>query len=142
MAATTLAHGRQQDLAAREVKTMRSSPAKGKPAEKDGDVELIAALLNRVSAKAEPAGEEALRRAGAGGTQQRATAAEQKKNRKTAGMRESAASRPVDSTELQLKRCASLGFFESEMCRFRVCSGRWGSDPACPDSAQVSAVVP
>lgn len=38
---------------------------------------------------------------------------------------------PGDSTESLLRRCKQLGFLEGEFCRWRMCSGRWDSDPAC-----------
>jgi hypothetical protein len=43
-----------------------------------------------------------------------------------------------ESTESLVKRCQALGFFEGELCRLRICSGHWGSDPACPSSNQAS----
>lgn len=36
-----------------------------------------------------------------------------------------------DSTEFLLERCKSLGFIEGQLCRWRICSGRWDSDAAC-----------
>lgn len=36
-----------------------------------------------------------------------------------------------ESTASLLKRCHALGFMEGEFCRWRICSGRWDSDPAC-----------
>ena len=36
------------------------------------------------------------------------------------------------STEALVKRCRALGLLEGELCRVRICSGLWGSDPACP----------
>jgi hypothetical protein len=42
---------------------------------------------------------------------------------------------PGDSTESLLKRCKQLGFLEGELCRWRMCTGRWNSDPACGGKA-------
>lgn len=36
-----------------------------------------------------------------------------------------------DSTESLLERCKSLGFIEGQLCRWRICSGRWDTDAAC-----------
>lgn len=36
-----------------------------------------------------------------------------------------------ESTESLLQRCRALGLVEGEFCRWRICSGRWDSDPAC-----------
>ncbi|WP_211463069.1 hypothetical protein [Collimonas silvisoli] len=36
-----------------------------------------------------------------------------------------------DSTGGLLQRCKQLGLIEGELCRWRICSGRWDSDPSC-----------
>jgi hypothetical protein len=36
-----------------------------------------------------------------------------------------------DSTDGLLQRCKQLGLIEGELCRWRICSGRWDSDPSC-----------
>jgi hypothetical protein len=36
-----------------------------------------------------------------------------------------------DSTAQLLARCKQLGLIEGMLCRSRICSGRWESDPAC-----------
>lgn len=36
----------------------------------------------------------------------------------------------------RVKECGKRGFFEDQLCRWRVCDGHWGKDPACPASAQ------
>ncbi|WP_257803456.1 phage tail protein [Burkholderia glumae] len=35
----------------------------------------------------------------------------------------------------RVKECGTRGFFEDQLCRWRVCDGHWGKDPACPNSA-------
>ncbi|WP_246796577.1 phage tail protein [Burkholderia perseverans] len=35
----------------------------------------------------------------------------------------------------RVKECGQRGFFEDQLCRWRVCDGHWGKDPACPSSA-------
>lgn len=35
----------------------------------------------------------------------------------------------------QVAECDKNGFFKGQICRWRVCSGRWGTDPSCPSSA-------
>jgi hypothetical protein len=47
----------------------------------------------------------------------------------------------VSTTEL-VRRCKTLGFFESLLCRMRVCSNLWGKDPACPQSSAPNASTP
>jgi hypothetical protein len=36
-----------------------------------------------------------------------------------------------DSTAGLLQRCKQLGMIEGELCRWRICSGRWDTDTAC-----------
>lgn len=38
----------------------------------------------------------------------------------------------------QVKACGDRGFFEDQLCRWRVCDGHWGTDPACPSAARAS----
>jgi hypothetical protein len=38
----------------------------------------------------------------------------------------------------QVKACGEQGFFEDQLCRWRVCDGHWGKDPACPAAARAS----
>nr|WKF61071.1 hypothetical protein HUO10_005598 [Paraburkholderia busanensis] len=35
----------------------------------------------------------------------------------------------------RVKECSQRGFFEDQLCRWRVCDGHWGKDPACPGAA-------
>ncbi|HEX7912243.1 MAG TPA: hypothetical protein VF534_29720 [Paraburkholderia sp.] len=35
----------------------------------------------------------------------------------------------------RVKECGQRGFFEDQLCRWRVCDGHWGKDPSCPGSA-------
>lgn len=39
----------------------------------------------------------------------------------------------------QLKACEKGNFFEAQACHWRVCSGHWGKDAACPSPAPASA---
>lgn len=43
---------------------------------------------------------------------------------------------PAASLADQVKDCGTRGFFEDQLCRWRVCDGHWGTDPACPNAAQ------
>lgn len=130
----------------RPVATAAARQAPGgaakKTGEKDGDVELIAALLNRVSSKTDAAVGHAVRKPRPDEVRNSTVSATQKKSRKNGGSRESASPRLVDTAQAQLERCNTLGFFEAEMCRLRMCTGRWGNDPGCPEYAQNSNVAP
>lgn len=105
---------------------------------KDDDVNLIAALLARVSPHAEAAGKQ--------GGHKRTVASPSHAG--TVGQNQIASNRDVvirsdgDTTESLLKRCKSLGFFEGELCRIRICSSLWGKDPACPATEQVASPNP
>ncbi|TKC88313.1 hypothetical protein FAZ69_14285 [Trinickia terrae] len=52
-----------------------------------------------------------------------------------------AAQQPADKAQAkkslaeQVKECGTRGFFEEELCRWRVCDGHWGKDPACPNAS-------
>ena len=39
--------------------------------------------------------------------------------------------RQEEETAELLQRCKQLGLIEGMLCRSRICSGRWDSDPAC-----------
>lgn len=47
--------------------------------------------------------------------------------------------KPGDSTASLLQRCKKLGLIEGELCRWRICSDRWDSDPACKSATQAKA---
>ncbi|AKJ28547.1 hypothetical protein [Caldimonas brevitalea] len=42
---------------------------------------------------------------------------------------------PLPTSEL-VRRCMTLGWLESQLCRARICSGQWGVDAACPTAQQ------
>ncbi len=126
-------------LSEKTSRTLKPVAAAGKPAE-DGDVELIAALLNRVAPRAEQPERDSVRKPGARETRVRNAATPAgKKSESKRGNTLLAAS---ESTETLLKRCQTKSFFEAELCRFRTCSGRWESEPACSDTPQAAPVIP
>ncbi|CAG9206450.1 Tail fiber protein [Paraburkholderia sabiae] len=96
----------------KESKTAAASRAKkqnGKQdAKDDSDADLLAALV----ARTKPASAKADKAADA-----------------------QAASKKVNSTATLAERineCGQHGFFEEQLCRWRVCDGHWGKDPHCP----------
>jgi hypothetical protein len=104
---------------------------------KDEDVDLIAALLSRVSRQDALAKEVKHKKAGTSTTQS-ATAGSAKRQSKPDPSRDIVTRADGDTTEDLLKRCKALGFFEGELCRVRICSSLWGKDPACPAPEQVA----
>jgi hypothetical protein len=56
-----------------------------------------------------------------------------------AGARASKSATPGNaSLAQQVKACGERGFFEDQLCRWRVCDGHWGKDPACPSTARAN----
>jgi hypothetical protein len=96
---------------------------------KDGDVDLIAALIARVTP---PDTNVKDSKPGVTVTPPAKQPASQPKHKSTDPGRDVIAKTNEESTENLVKRCKTLGFFEGELCRVRICSKLWGVDPACP----------
>ncbi|MBR8458694.1 phage tail protein [Burkholderia dolosa] len=92
--------------------TTRTASAKSSVKD-DPDADLLAALV----ARTKPADKQAA-----------AAPKAQPVSAKTAATGGSLASR--------VKECSERGFFEDQLCRWRVCDGHWGKDPACPTASQ------
>ncbi|MDN7179276.1 phage tail protein [Caballeronia sp. SEWSISQ10-4 2] len=109
---------RQDVREARDSKTSRyetlAAQNKKRPAAQnagkleDQDVDLLAALVSRTKPYTPPA------------TDKRDTAAAKLSAKADAGL------------AARLKECGKDNFFTDEICRWRVCDGHWGKDPACP----------
>ncbi|MGE5651771.1 MAG: hypothetical protein ACM34A_16370, partial [Bacillota bacterium] len=108
---------------------------------KDGDVDLIAALVSHVShgdsaqkenrkKTVKPATDARLYSAGTAGM---------KHERRSGSSRDIVVRNDGDSTEALVARCRALGLIEGELCRVRICSGLWGIDPACPGTPSADA---
>jgi len=91
----------------------------------DSDVDLIAALLSRVS-RSDSAGKNGSEARGA--SAQHASPISEKEQKRN---RDIVVRRPEDSTEALVRRCRELGLIEGELCRIRICSGNWGKESAC-----------
>ncbi|WP_027779355.1 hypothetical protein [Paraburkholderia caledonica] len=116
------AHGKKETVTAsagshRSGTTTAATQAKktkpGATSKDDSDADLLAALV----ARTKPADSKA------GGSSP------------TAKVPTSAAPGNAKLAE-RVKECGQRGFFEDQLCRWRVCDGHWGKDPACPGSAQ------
>ena len=55
----------------------------------------------------------------------------QRQDGTTAPVRDVVLRREEEETASLLQRCKQLGVIEAMLCRSRICSGRWDSDPAC-----------
>ena len=91
------------------VAQSKKSRAAGNAPKDDSDADLLAALV----ARTKPA------EAKAGDTPTKVSAA------------------APGNTKLadRVKECGQRGFFEDQLCRWRVCDGHWGKDPACPGAS-------
>lgn len=111
--------------AAREEKRKKAAEAKN-----DSDVDLIKALVARTP----EADKKSQARDGASGASGRKLAqGDAGTPPKHAGARnvDVVERSGKESTESLLQRCHALGFIEGELCRWRICSGRWDTDAAC-----------
>ncbi|MFM0504196.1 hypothetical protein [Paraburkholderia caffeinilytica] len=116
----TAAHGKKENASASNhhasaptavAQTKKSRPA-GNASKDDSDADLLAALV----ARTKPADTKA-----ADGN---------------AATKVSASAAPGNAKLAErVKECGQRGFFEDQLCRWRVCDGSWGKDPACPGSA-------
>ncbi|HZZ01699.1 hypothetical protein [Paraburkholderia sp.] len=116
----TAAHGKKESTAASNhhasaptaVAQTKKSRATGNASKDDSDADLLAALV----ARTKPADAKA-----ADGT---------------TATKVSASATPGNARLAErVKECGQRGFFEDQLCRWRVCDGHWGKDPACPGSA-------
>lgn len=126
---------------ARTVQTARHATPKSRQPHRaaarrkdDRDVDLIAALLTRVSA-ADTAGKSAK----SAGAPKGRNASAAPKNSSVADSsvkpnRDLVLNQAHESLSTLVRRCRTLGLVEGELCRLRICSGSWGKDPACPAS--------
>ncbi|KAE8758262.1 hypothetical protein FSO04_19475 [Paraburkholderia madseniana] len=93
------------------AQTKKSRPT-GNASKDDSDADLLAALV----ARTKPADA----KAADGSTATKVSASAAPGNAKLAE---------------RVKECGQRGFFEDQLCRWRVCDGHWGKDPACPGAA-------
>lgn len=105
---------------------------------KDEDVDLIAALLSRVSSTPKTSAKEGPNKATSAATASRkiSSSSVAKQERNQGGNRDIVVKAPEESIESLVKRCRALGFFEGELCRLRICSGMWDKNPACATNNQ------
>ncbi|AIO67315.1 hypothetical protein [Burkholderia oklahomensis] len=115
-AAARKRHDKTQATETAQAKKRRETGAK-KTGKDDPDADLLAALVARTK-PANPA-----------------DAAKTSAN--TASKKAAAATSASADTSLaaRVKECGERGFFEDQLCRWRVCENHWGKDPACPTSA-------
>ncbi|MFM0130076.1 hypothetical protein [Paraburkholderia sediminicola] len=116
----TAAHGKKESATASNhhasaptvVAQLKKSRPAGNASKDDSDADLLAALV----ARTKPADA----KAADGNTATKVSASATPGNAKLAE---------------RVKECGQRGFFEDQLCRWRVCDGHWGKDPACPGAA-------
>jgi hypothetical protein len=107
--ATASAGNRHASMPTAVAQSKKQRPG-GTASKDDSDADLLAALVARTKpADSKPAG-------GSATTKVSATPASAK-------------------LAERVKECGQRGFFEDQLCRWRVCDGHWGKDPACPGAS-------
>ncbi|RDJ99898.1 hypothetical protein [Paraburkholderia lacunae] len=111
--ATASASNRHASATSEVAQTRKSRTSKsGNESKDDSDADLLAALVARTKpADAKAAGGNAATKVSTSATPANAKLAE------------------------RVKECGQRGFFEDQLCRWRVCDGHWGKDPACPGAS-------
>ncbi|CAG9260929.1 hypothetical protein [Paraburkholderia caribensis] len=82
----------------------------------DSDADLLAALVARTKPASSKPGQPA--------------------DAQVASKKVSATGNPTATLAERINECGQHGFFEEQLCRWRVCDGHWGKDPHCPAAAQ------
>jgi hypothetical protein len=116
----TAAHGKKESASASNhhasaptaVAQTKKSRTAGNASKDDSDADLLAALV----ARTKPAD---------------AKASDDKTTTKVSASATPGSPRLAE----RVKECGQRGFFEDQLCRWRVCDGHWGKDPACPGAA-------
>lgn len=116
------------------AQTQKSHDTKTGKAHDDSDADLLAALVARTKPSTE-----AEQEAPAKPAQSKKSSAKQaaaKETSKEAPTKVAASTNAGDARLAdRVKECGQKGFFEDQLCRWRVCDGHWGKDPACPTAA-------
>ncbi|MCX4165017.1 MULTISPECIES: hypothetical protein [Paraburkholderia] len=112
------AHHASSATAVAQAKKPAARDAKS-GARTDSDADLLAALV----ARTKPAGA-------------KTDTAAAKSARAAKAAPPAAASAPATTLAQRVKECGARGFFDEQMCRWHVCDGHWGKDPACPNANQ------
>lgn len=100
------------------------------PAPPDSDVDLLEAVMARVSGQPSAAG----KTAGKASTAAKAsTKPVQSVKTGRAASKGEARAEPLSVAE-QVQRCRAVGGLDGLLCRNRVCEGHWGAEAACPAS--------
>ncbi|AIY42726.1 Tail fiber protein [Collimonas arenae] len=103
-------------------------PVKAGSAPADSDVNILTALVSHGDSVTEPP---KTKETAKSRQQAKRKAAEPVLAQNTADAPDIVERKSGDSTAGLLQRCKQLGIIEGELCRWRICSGRWDTDTAC-----------
>ncbi|MEO6918825.1 MAG: hypothetical protein ABI171_07340 [Collimonas sp.] len=103
-------------------------PAKAGSTPADSDVNILTALVSHGDSVTEPP---KTKETAKSRQQAKKKAAEPVLAQNTADEPDIVERKNGDSTAGLLQRCKQLGIIEGELCRWRICSGRWDTDTAC-----------
>ncbi len=115
------------------AQTQKSRDTKGGKTHDDSDADLLAALVARTKPSTESEKEAPAKPAQS--KQSSAKQANAKETSKQAPTKIAASNAGDVRLAERVKECGQKGFFEDQLCRWRVCDGHWGKDPACPTAA-------
>lgn len=132
------AAGLPADVSRVSPETVPGSARRGK-SHADRDVDLIAALLSRISPESADAKMNVVSTAPAAAL---ARPAGTRKTRPSLAQKSSGKQAFSEALVAQAARCNALSLFEAELCRLRICSGEWGKVPGCPEYAQARQEFP
>ena len=113
-----------------EKKTVAPKPAKAGAQPADSDVNILTALVSHgdsVTEQQPPKAKETAKSK----QQAKKKAAEPALAQNSSDGPDIVERKAGDSTAGLLQRCKQLGMIEGELCRWRICSGRWDTDAAC-----------
>lgn len=113
-----------------EKKAVAQKPAKAASTPPDSDVNILTALVSHGDSVNEPV--KPVKETAKSRQQAKKKAAEPVLAQNAAdGGPDIVERKNGDSTAGLLQRCRQLGMIEGELCRWRICSGRWDTDTAC-----------
>ncbi|WP_211470323.1 hypothetical protein [Collimonas humicola] len=111
-----------------DKKAVAQKPAKTASTPPDSDVNILTALVSHGDSVNEPAKPKETAKSR---QQAKKKAAEPVLAQNSADGPDIVERKAGDSTAGLLQRCRQLGMIEGELCRWRICSGRWDTDTAC-----------
>lgn len=114
-----------------EKKAVAPKPPKAGPQPADSDVNILSALVSHGDSVTEQQQPPKAKETAKSKQQAKKKAAEPALAQNASDGPDIVERKAGDSTGGLLQRCKQLGMIEGELCRWRICSGRWDTDAAC-----------